>query len=67
MVRPRYSALLPEEPPGGLLVIVNQGEAEQAAQRDMLQAAGLPVVAAFCHESLLFHYNLLRYVFVARR
>jgi hypothetical protein len=53
--------------PGGLLIIVNQGEAEQAAQREMLQAESIPVVAAFCHESLLFHYRLLRYVFVARR
>jgi hypothetical protein len=53
--------------PGGLLIIVNQGEAEQAAQRDMLQAAGIPVAVAFCHESLLFHYKFLRYVFVARR
>jgi hypothetical protein len=53
--------------PGGLLVIVNQGEAEHAAQRKLLEAAGIPVAAAFCHESLLFHYDLLRYVLVARR
>jgi SAM-dependent methyltransferase len=53
--------------PGGLLVIVNQGEAEHAAQRDLLQRAGMPVVAAFCHESLLYRYDLLRYVLVARR
>jgi hypothetical protein len=53
--------------PGGLLVIVNQGEAEHAAQRDRLQKAGIPVTVAFCHESLLFRYDLLRYVLVARR
>ena len=53
--------------PGGLLVIVNQGEAEHDAQREMLMAAGLKPVAAFCHESLLFRYDLLRYVLVACR
>jgi hypothetical protein len=53
--------------PGGLLVIVNQGEAEHAAQRSLLQSVGIPIAAAYCHESLLFRYDLLRYVLVARR
>jgi hypothetical protein len=53
--------------PGGMLVVVNQGEAEHDAQRSLLQTAGIPVTVAFCHESLLFQYDLLRYVLVARR
>lgn len=53
--------------PGGLLVIVNQGEAEHEVERAMLQVAGIKPLAAFCHESLLFQYDLRRYVLVAQR
>ncbi len=53
--------------PGGWLIIVNQGEAEHEVQRAMLKVAGIQPAAAFCHESLLFRYDLLRYVLVAQR
>lgn len=53
--------------PGGALVIVNQGEAEHAAQRGMMDQAGIPVRAAFRQDGLLFRYPLDRYVLVARR
>lgn len=51
--------------PGGVLVIVNQGEAEHIAQRDMLLAENIQPAAAFQHQSPLYHYDLIRYVLVA--
>ncbi|MBI3764694.1 MAG: hypothetical protein HY260_22875 [Chloroflexi bacterium] len=50
--------------PGGLLVIVNQGEAEHRAQRDLLQSAAIHPLAAYRHESTLFQYDLPRWVLV---
>ncbi|MBP7691697.1 MAG: hypothetical protein KA764_07255 [Anaerolineales bacterium] len=47
--------------PGGVLIIVNQGEAEHHAQRQLLEAHAIPAAAAFRHESQLFHYPLPRY------
>jgi hypothetical protein len=52
---------------GGVLIVVNQGEAEHQAQRTMMEAAALPVAAAFRHESLLFQYDLPRYGLVSVR
>jgi hypothetical protein len=52
---------------GGLLVVVNQGEEEHRRQGELLAAAGVPVAAAFRHDSLLFAYDLARYVSVAVR
>lgn len=52
---------------GGALVIVNQGEQEHQAQREMLLAADIQPLVAFSHNSLLFQYDLPRYVLVARR
>ena len=51
--------------PGGVLVIVNQGEAEHLAQRDMLLAENIQPAAAFQHPSQLYQYDLIRYVLVA--
>ena len=51
--------------PGGVLVIVNQGETEHFAQRDMLLAENIQSAAAFQHPSQLYHYDLIRYVLVA--
>ena len=51
--------------PGGVLVIVNQGEAEHIAQRDMLLAENIQPAAAFQHPSPLYQYDLIRYVLVA--
>jgi SAM-dependent methyltransferase len=53
--------------PGGLLVVVNQGEKEHRRQGEMLEAAGIPATAVFPHDSLLFSYDLPRYVSVAAR
>lgn len=51
--------------PGGVLVVVNQGEAEHFAQRDMLLAENIQPAAAFQHPSRLYQYDLVRYVVVA--
>jgi len=51
--------------PGGVLVVVNQGEAEHVAQRDMLLAENIRPAAAFQHPSRLYEYDLTRYVLVA--
>lgn len=53
--------------PGGALIMVNQGEQEHRAQRALLEAAGIPIQAAFRHDPLLFRYSLDRYVLTARR
>jgi hypothetical protein len=51
----------------GVLVIVNQGEREHQAQLDLLQSAGISYTAAFRHDSVLFEYDLSRFVIVVRR
>ncbi len=51
--------------PGGTLLIVNQGEAEHNTQRDLLDLNGIRPAAAGRHDSLLFSYDLPRYVLVA--
>ncbi|MEW6505724.1 MAG: hypothetical protein AB1457_17330 [Chloroflexota bacterium] len=53
--------------PGGLLVIVNQGEEEHTAQRTLLEAEGIPIRTAFRHDPLLFRYSLDRFVLTACR
>lgn len=53
--------------PGGVLVIVNQGEAEHLAQRDMLVAENIQPVTAFQHPSKLYQYDIIRYVLVTIR
>ncbi len=53
--------------PGGVLLIVNQGEAEHKDQREMLLAENIRPAAAFRHASLLYQYELARYVLVAIR
>jgi len=53
--------------PGGVLIIVNQGEAEHRAQKDMLLSENISPAVAFQHPSQLYHYKLVRYVFVAIR
>ncbi|MBU3979817.1 MAG: hypothetical protein KJ550_02190, partial [Proteobacteria bacterium] len=51
--------------PGGVLIIVNQGEAEHRAQKDMLLLENIRPAAAFQHLSQLYQYKLVRYVLVA--
>lgn len=53
--------------PGGIMIIVNQGAEEHAAQRKRLEASGIPLRAAFRMDSLLFRYPLDRFVLVCRR
>jgi SAM-dependent methyltransferase len=52
---------------GGVMVIVNQGEDEHQAQREMMLAADVPPLAAFRHDSVLLQYDLPRFVLTARR
>lgn len=53
--------------PGGLLIVINQGAEEHARQRQMLEQAFLPVVAAYRHEPLFYSYETDRYVLVSAR
>lgn len=53
--------------PGGLLVIVNQGEAEHLAQRARMEQGGIPVHAAVRHDSLLYAHPHPRYALAAHR
>ncbi len=48
--------------PGGLLVIVNQGEREHLRQRELLEEEGLSILAAGRHRQPLFYsYDIDRY------
>jgi SAM-dependent methyltransferase len=51
--------------PGGLLVVVNQGEKEYARHRQMLEEVGLTLRAAYRHDPLFFSYEIDRYVLVS--
>jgi hypothetical protein len=53
--------------PGGVLIIVNQGEEEHQAQKQRLQNFQIPIIAAYRHDPLLFSYSIDRYVCVCRR
>ena len=52
---------------GGCLLIVNRGHREHQAQSDLFSAAGIKPLSAYRHESLLFEYDLPRFVIVATR
>jgi hypothetical protein len=52
---------------GGLLVIANQGEAEHREQLALLAGVGAAPRAAYRHDSVLFDYDVPRFVIVARR
>lgn len=51
--------------PGGLLVIVNQGEEEHREQRRMLEGQGLAVLAACRHNPYFYSYDIDRFVLVS--
>lgn len=53
--------------PGGFLVVVNQGEAERDAQRDLLAALGASVTWAGPFASPFWRYEVGRFVHVARK
>jgi hypothetical protein len=51
----------------GVLLIVNQGEKEHDAQKDLLAKRGIIPKAAFRHTSPLYHYDIPRYVLLASK
>jgi hypothetical protein len=53
--------------PGGVLVILNQGDAEHDAQGELLAAAGIPARDVPAGESGLFQYSVSRRGWVAQR
>lgn len=50
--------------PGGVLVIVNQGEKEHKTQLEILASLGIRPDLAFRHDSLYYQYDLPRHVLV---
>lgn len=52
--------------PEGWLIIVNQGEDEHAAQKQLLAGLNVKPIVAFRHESVLYEYDLPRYGLVCR-
>jgi SAM-dependent methyltransferase len=52
--------------PGGVLILINQGEEEHNAQVKMLKELDILPIAAFRHDSTLFHYDLPRFALVVR-
>jgi len=52
---------------GGVLLVVNQGEAEHLTQKDMFIEQGIEPQAALRHDSLMYHYHIPRYVLLAVR
>ncbi len=53
--------------PGGILIIVNQGEDEHRVQKERLITLGVRPRAAFKHNSILFHYNIPRFVLAGQK
>lgn len=53
--------------PDGLLFITNQGETEQQKQLELLNQAHIPVTASFPFESMLYQYDIPRFITIARR
>jgi SAM-dependent methyltransferase len=53
--------------PGGLLVIVNQGQKEHDQQRLMMEKEGLTISAAYCHSPRFYTYDIDRFVLVSSR
>jgi len=53
--------------PGGVLMIVNQGEDEHHAQLSMLEKESIPVKIFFRMDPLLFQYDLCRFIMAATK
>lgn len=53
--------------PGGILIIVNQGEAERDEQRRLLETNGLAITLQTSFESPLYNFDARRYVTVVRQ
>ncbi len=53
--------------PGGMLLIVNQGEDEHQAQRRMMQAAGMVVEKAVRIESIFYRYEIPHFLITAQK
>lgn len=52
--------------PGGLLIIVNQGKDEQQKQLELCNQAGIPVSASFPFDSMLYQYDIQRFITITR-
>lgn len=52
--------------PDGIVLVVNQGQEEHAAEKQYLTEAGMKVLANFEQEDLLYRYDLKRFVLVAK-
>lgn len=53
--------------PGGLMLIVNQGEEERLAQKDALERLGCVIAAQFEQKSLFFQYPIAHFVTITCR
>ena len=53
--------------PGGVMLIVNQGETENRQQLELLRQVGIESSAAFLFESPLYRYDIPRYCIAALR
>lgn len=53
--------------PGGMLLIVNQGEEEHQAQRRMMQAAGMQVEKSVRVESIYYRYDIPHFLLTAQK
>jgi SAM-dependent methyltransferase len=53
--------------PGGMLIIVNQGEDEHQAEKERLKALDIKPLTAFRHDSILFHYDIPRFVLTGQK
>jgi hypothetical protein len=51
--------------PGGILIVVNQGEDEHHAQKLVFSSLSVPVTVSFHMDPLLFQYDLDRYILAA--
>jgi hypothetical protein len=53
--------------PGGLLLVVNQGEKEHLVQREMFQKLNIPTQIMFVYESKFYQYSHSHHVLVGRK
>jgi SAM-dependent methyltransferase len=53
--------------PGGLLVIVNQGQKEHEHQRMMMEKESLTISAAYRHQPRFYSYDIERFILVSSR
>ena len=52
---------------GGILFIVNQGEAEHEAQEAMMKEFNIPIITSYRHDSRLYNYSPEHFVIIGRK